>query len=59
MTTARSEADRKMRAMRTGILLGWSEGTIHGRIPLLSPIIGACRGWLRTTIALFREDFAS
>ncbi len=48
-----------MRAMRTGILRGWSEGTIHGRIPIVSPILGAIRGWIRTTITLFREDFAA
>ncbi len=59
MSTARSEVDRKMRAMRTGILRGWSDGAIHGRIPIISPILGAIRGWIRTTITLFREDFAA
>ena len=45
--------------MRRGIDLGWSEGAIHGRIPVVSPILGAIRGWLSTTITLFKEDFAS
>lgn len=54
-----SEVSRKMRAMKQGIDRGWSEGTIHGKIPILSPIVGAIRGWYRTMIALFKEDFAS
>ena len=45
--------------MRRGIDLGWSEGALHGRIPVLSPICGAIRGWYRTTITLFKEDLAS
>lgn len=45
--------------MRRGIDLGWYEGTINGRIPVLSPILGAIRGWICTTILLFKEDFAS
>ena len=45
--------------MRRGIGLGWYEGTINGRIPVLSPIFGAIRGWYRTTITLFKEDLAS
>ncbi len=48
-----------MRAMRRGIDRGWAEGQIHGNIPILSPIAGAIRGWYRTTIMLFKEDFAS
>jgi len=55
----RSEVKRKMRAMRTGINQGWAEGALLGRIPLLSPIAGAVKGWIRTTITLFREDLAS
>jgi len=57
--TVRSEVSRKMRAMQTGIYRGWSEGLIHGRVPILSPLIGAIRGWYRTMITLFQEDFAS
>jgi hypothetical protein len=45
--------------MRRGIDQGWYEATINGRVPVLSPIVGAIRGWIRTTIALFKEDFAS
>ena len=45
--------------MRRGIDLGWSEATINGRVPVLSPILGGIRGWIRTTITLFKEDFAS
>lgn len=57
--SARSEWKRKTRAMRRGIDLGWSEGAIHGRIPVVSPIFGAIRGWYRTTITLFKEDLTS
>ena len=59
MASASSDARRKMRAMRQGIDRGWAEGQIHGNIPILSPIAGAIRGWYRTTITLFKEDFAS
>ena len=45
--------------MRRGIDLGWYEGITNGRVPVLSPILGAIRGWIRTTITLFKEDFAS
>jgi len=55
----RSEVSRKMRAMRAGIYRGWSDGLTYGRVPILSPLIGAIRGWYRTTITLFQEDFAS
>ena len=58
-TSVRSDMSRKMRAMQRGIHLGWSEGAIHGKVPILSPIIGACKGWFRTTITLFKEDLAS
>ena len=57
--SARSEWKRKTRAMRRGIDLGWYEGITNGRVPVLSPIVGAIRGWIRTTITLFKEDFAS
>jgi hypothetical protein len=57
--SVRSETSRKMRAMKHGIHLGWSEGAIHGKIPILSPILGAIRGWYRTTIIILKEDLAS
>lgn len=55
----RSEWKRKTRAMRRGIDQGWYEATINGRVPVLSPILGGIRGWIRTTIALLKEDLAS
>jgi len=45
--------------MRRGIDQGWYEATINGRVPVLSPILGGIRGWIRTTITLFKEDLAS
>ncbi|MDD4256204.1 MAG: hypothetical protein PHP59_12635 [Methanofollis sp.] len=55
----RSEWKRKTRAMRRGIDQGWAEGALLGRVPILSPLLGAIRGWYRTTITLFKEDLAS
>jgi hypothetical protein len=43
--------------MRDAIRRGQADGQIHGKFSLLSPIYGAIRAWVRTTIQLLREDW--
>ena len=55
----KAEASRKADHIIRAIRRGQASGALHGRLPVASPIIGACRGWWRATIALLKEDLSS
>jgi hypothetical protein len=56
--TYRGQADRKARRMTRAISNGYAEGQFLG-LPIIGGLIGAIKAWLKTTIALFKEDMKS
>ncbi len=53
------EAKTKYKRIKASMDRGKLEGQLYGRIPLLSPIFGAFRGWLTETVRILKSDLRS
>lgn len=53
------EAQEKFKRIKTSMDRGKLEGQLYGRIPIISPIFGALKGWVVETVRILKNDFRS
>ena len=50
------EARDKYTSIKTAMEAGRLQGEVYGKIPVLSPIFGAIKGWCSGVMSLLRSD---
>ncbi len=56
VTPRRTEARTKYARIKSAMEAGRAHGETYGKIPLISPIFGAVRGWAKESFTLFSND---
>lgn len=52
----KTEARDKFQSIKTAMEAGRLQGEVYGKIPVLSPIFGAIKGWCSGVMSLLRSD---
>ncbi len=55
-TPRKQEARMKYARIKSAMESGRAHGEVYGRIPFVSPIFGAVRGWAKESFTLFLND---
>lgn len=56
VTPRKEEARAKYARIKSAMDAGRAHGEAYGKIPIVSPIFGAVRGWAKESYALFMND---
>ena len=56
VTPRKEEARAKYARIKSAMDAGRAHGEAYGKIPIVSPIFGAARAWVKESYALFMND---